>query len=138
MAVAVGIIEAQVVAWAPRFGDAVWTDLVAEYSAAAQRFHVESAFSLSDVVGISPSVYVDAMTCYVLHWLVLTELENAGWAGTGGPITALRTGDESVAFQQAGGSSAAVPGDAHYTQTSWGRRYLTYRNSRPASHLFLV
>lgn len=137
MAVAVGVIEAQVEEWAPRFaGD----PLLATYAAAAQRRHNEASFTLGATPGGNPSIYVDAMSCWVLHWLTLAELEAQGLGGAAGPLTAIRTGDESVAFQQGSvsGGGGLAPSDLHFLRTSWGQRYLTYRNSRPDAHMTVV
>lgn len=131
-------IGALVGAWSPGFSDPAWWGSdptvpggrVLSYVKAAIRGHTAAAFL---------GVYNDAMACWALHWLTFASRdESTAFGGNvAGPVTSIRTGDESIGFQQSG-MSGGSPSDAQFMETSWGKRYLSYRDSRPDAHLFVI
>ena len=136
------VIGNQIKLWVPRFADAAWwgSDAtepgarVLAFIQAAERSHTVAAF-------VTSAIYTDAMACWALHWLILQEREEATafGANVAGPITSIRTGDESIGFQQSAMSvGGGGPSDVQYKETSWGKRYLSYRDTRPDAHLFVI
>lgn len=134
-----------VVSWAPRFKDAAWfgdgsSDLATftpggrllAFTQAAGRAHDSAAFL---------GVYYDAMTCWVLHMLTMAEREESTQFGANvaGPVTSIRTGDESIGFQQSAMSvGGGGPSDVFFKETRWGKQYLGYRDTRPSAHLGII
>ena len=82
------------------------------------------------------AVYGDAMAYYAAHLLKMATTEDALSSATGGVtaggVTAVKAGDLSVSF---GGVSVTLSGgsvmpDQLLAQTTYGRLYLTIRNTR--------
>lgn len=123
-------IETQVGKRVPRFLDSAWDDRRGVAITAALASHDEDEW-------VTNAVFVDAMACWVIHDLLVGEqADNPTLAHGSGPIQSIRTGDESISFVSPSGQGAAD--EVYFRATSYGRRYLMYRNSRPAAHLFLV
>lgn len=126
----------QIAAWAtrrvPKFGVPRWADRVLAGAEDAIEYHNAPVFGTN---------YVAAMGSWVLHWCTILEQEEKipGGGAAAGPINSIRTGDESVSF--AAMASAGVSGsspDNLYSRTTWGQRYLNYRNSRAGVHSFVI
>lgn len=110
------------------FSSATWDTPKQNLASAALRKHTESAWL---------EVFLDAMAWWVLHWLKLAALAKAVNAGgAGGPITAIRTGNESVVFQAV--TNKSTQSDALLLRTSYGQEYMALRDSRPDAHIFLT
>ena len=127
---------AQIASWvyvnAARFNDPVWTGRIELWCSDAIAAHTEATFG---------RVFVAAMGSWVLHKAVLREMEDeiAGGGFAAGPVTSLRTGDESVSFGQMASSGIGVSTPDHgLSRTIWGQDYLNYRNSRAGTHLFVI
>lgn len=114
------------------FASTTWDEKKLALATAALRRHSESAFS---------DVFEDAMACWVLHFLVLAASAkklggNAGGLITG-PLTSLRSGEESASFLPASAGNLS-PADKLFLRTTPGQQYLDYRDSRAAAHPFLT
>lgn len=126
MATDASTIESRVRAFDPRYAGSEWDALVSTYTQASIRLHTKKVFY---------NVYFDAMAFWVLHYLALYEREQLN-PNSSGPVTSLRTEQESIGFQQ-----TALMGnvtDATFRETSWGKRYLSVRNTLPAAHIGLI
>ena len=139
-------IAKKIATWVPAFRDEAWwgdgasdPEGVVDPGGRVLAF-VREAILAHDVTTFL-DVYHSAMACWALHWLTLQERAEAlaYGANVAGPITSIRTGDESIGFQQSamsvgdGGAS-----DTQYKETAWGKKYLSYRDTRPAAHLFVI
>lgn len=107
-----------------------WDSKKETLAAAALRRHSSDAFG---------AVFEDAMACWVLHFMVLVAEQNklGGGGLITGPLTSLRSGDESASFLPSG-SGMLSAADKLFARTTYGQRYLDYRNSRAAAHAFLT
>jgi len=126
MATDASTIEARVRAFDPRYAGSEYNTLVTTYTQAAIRLHTKQVFY---------NVYFDAMAFWVLHYLNLYERSLLN-PNSSGPVTSLRTEQESIGFQQ-----TALMGnvtDATFRETPWGKRYLSVRNTLPAAHIGLI
>ena len=140
-------IAAEVVILSPRFADSAWFGAgeadpddaafepggrVLRWIQKAERSHDSDSFE-------DTSVYYDAMAYWTLHQLTRQELEESIALGgnLSGPLSSIRTGDESMGFQQTTARAGSVA-DGQYLLTSWGQRYLAIRNTRPAGHIGLI
>lgn len=130
MSVTVADVESRVEDLAPQFEG---HPLLAKYCASALRRHTESAWETADV-------YTEGMALWVAHHLTLYDLRSSvpGIEGAIGPISSIRTGDESLAFQAYGSVSSGVQGDVFFFKTSYGQAYISLRNTRPSAHLFVI
>ena len=125
-------IQNRVKAWVPRFADSSWAARLTAFTSAAIRAHDEASFLITG--------YTDAMASWVLHHLTLLEREDgtAFGANVSGPVTSIRTGEESISFQQSSLAGGGGPSDVFFNETTWGRKYLSYRDTRPNAHLFII
>lgn len=137
-------IAKRIAIWAPEYRDAVWwgsgaSDPAADIEPGGRVLAFIQAAIQAHTAASFLAVYNDAMACWALHWLTLAERAEASAFGSSvsGPVTSIRTGDESIGFQQTS-MSAGAPGDLHFMETTWGKRYISYRDSRPDAHMFIV
>ncbi len=126
MATDASTIEARVRAFDPRYAGSEYNTLVTTYTQAAIRLHTKQVFY---------NVYFDAMAFWVLHYLNLYERSLLN-PNSSGPVTSLRTEQESIGFQQSAMTGNLT--DATFRETSWGKRYLSVRNTLPAAHIGLI
>lgn len=138
--------------WTPSYTDSAWwgsgssdpTDTafspggrVLAFIQVSVATHTAASFNLGVTGGGN---YYQAMACHALHWLTLAEREeNTALGGNvSGPITSIRTGDESIGFQQSAMSVGGGDSDMQFKETTWGKRYLSMRDTRPDAHLFYI
>lgn len=133
MAVTQSQIEVLVRRLDPQFCGSEWAVRLSETAALAIDTHMPEECWGNAVV------YKNAMAYWILHHLVLMAQADASpaMANAAGPVTSIRTMDESISFA-AFGSGGGASQDAFFRRTTWGNRYLGLRNTRPQAHSFVI
>ena len=138
-------IASRIALWVPTYRDAVWwgsgaSDPAADIEPGGRVLAFVQAAMQAHTAASFLAVYNDAMACWALHWLTLAARAEASAFGSSvaGPVTSIRTGDESIGFQQTPMGAGGGVGDLHFMESTWGKRYLSYRDSRPDAHMFII
>lgn len=122
-------VLAQVYRSAPRFDTSAWRDFV--------ELKVDDAIlnHADETVFLSTAILHRALRLYVLHFLEVEELRQLNGVTSGLP-SSVRTGDESVGYQQTASNTRADP--VRFSDTPSGREYLGIIATRPEAHLFVL